>query len=85
MKALISPNQNNVVAEVSADDKIFEVAEPLFWVDCPDDCIAYQYEYVNNQVILIPVPEYVAPPEPTKAELMAELAALTAKIQALGA
>jgi hypothetical protein len=32
-----------------------------------------------------PVLEYAAPPEPTKAELMAELAALTAKIQALGA
>jgi hypothetical protein len=56
MKALISPNQNNVVAEVSVDDKIFEVASPLFWVDCPDDCVAYQYEYVNNTIVLIPTP-----------------------------
>jgi hypothetical protein len=30
------------------------------------------------------VPEYVPPPQPTKAELLAELAALTAKIEALG-
>ena len=31
------------------------------------------------------VPEYVAPPEPTKAELLAQLQELTAKIEALGA
>lgn len=31
------------------------------------------------------VPVEVAPQEPTKAELLAELAALTAKIEALGA
>ena len=30
------------------------------------------------------VPEYVPPPQPTKAELLAELAALTAQIEALG-
>jgi hypothetical protein len=56
MKALISPSQNNVVAEVSADANIFEVAEPLFWVDCPDDCVAYLYQYVNSEIVLIPVP-----------------------------
>ena len=31
------------------------------------------------------VPEYVAPPEPTKAELLAQIAELAAKIEALGA
>lgn len=36
MKALISPNENNRIAEVSANE--FPVAEPLHWVDCPDDC-----------------------------------------------
>jgi hypothetical protein len=30
------------------------------------------------------VPEYVAPPEPTKAELLAQLQELSAKIEALG-
>ena len=55
MKALISPSQNNVVAEVSADANIFEVAQPLFWVDCPDDCVAYEYEYVNDAIVKIPV------------------------------
>jgi hypothetical protein len=31
------------------------------------------------------VPEYTPPPEPTKAELLAQLQELTAKIEALGA
>ena len=48
------------------------------------ECVAGNYgpvaEYVEP-----PVPEYTPPPEPTKAELLAELAALTAKIEALGA
>lgn len=48
------------------------------------ECIAGNYGPIAEYVAP-PVPEYVAPPEPTKAELMAELAALTAKIQALGA
>jgi hypothetical protein len=60
MKALISPMQDNVVAEVSADANIFEVAEPLFWVDCPDTTVAYQYEYVNGTIVKIPVPEVTA-------------------------
>jgi hypothetical protein len=56
MKALISPAQNNVVAEVSADANIFEVADPMFWVDCPDDCVAYLYQYENGVIKLIPTP-----------------------------
>lgn len=48
------------------------------------ECVAGNYgaiaEYVEP-----PVPEYTPPPEPTKSELLAELAALTAKIEALGA
>ena len=60
MKALISPMQDNVVAEVSTDANIFEVAEPLFWVDCPDTTVAYQYEYVNKTIVKIPVPEITA-------------------------
>ena len=47
------------------------------------ECVAGKYGKIAEYVAP-PVPEYVAPPEPTKADLMAELAALTAKIQALG-
>lgn len=38
MKALISPAESNRIAEVKANNKIFPVAEPLYWVDCPSDC-----------------------------------------------
>lgn len=27
------------VAEVEPDNKVFEVAQPLHWVDCPDNCV----------------------------------------------
>jgi hypothetical protein len=73
MKALISPSQNNVVAEVSADENIFEVAEPLFWVDCHDDCVAYEYEYVENTIVLIPTP--ITPAETNKATAVSLLQA----------
>ena len=35
-KALISPLENNRIAEISEND--FPVALPLYWIDCPDDC-----------------------------------------------
>ena len=33
----------------------FEVATPLFWVDCPDTCEAYKWEYIDGQVQQKPV------------------------------
>lgn len=48
------------------------------------ECVEGKYGEIAEYVAP-PVPEYVAPPEPTKNELLAELAALTAKIEALGA
>lgn len=42
MKALISPNEMVLngyrIAEVTETE--FVIAEPLYWVDCSDDCIA---------------------------------------------
>lgn len=35
MKALISPNEGNRIVEVASLS--FPVADPLFWVDCPDN------------------------------------------------
>jgi hypothetical protein len=80
-KALVSPLENNRVAQVA--DAEFEVAQPLFWVDCPDN-VCPEWTYDNGSFTERSVPEYVPPPQPTKAELLAELAALTAKIEALG-
>jgi hypothetical protein len=69
MKALISPNEkvydyeSNVgqrIAQVESDDKIFAVASPLHWVDCPDDCVADIWWYYQD--VCQPIPQ---PPEPT--------------------
>lgn len=47
MKALISPNEpcetGYRVAEVHPEG--FEVAEPLFWVDCANDVVADKFWY----------------------------------------
>lgn len=71
MKALISPNEiiysqdgtalGFRIAQVS--NSTFEVALPLFWTDCPDDCIPYNYYYSDGQFHVIP------PPEPTEKNL----------------
>lgn len=65
MKALISPNEvlgNGVrVAEVAQQE--FEVAPPLFWVNCPDDAHADMI-YVDGQFVE-PEPESISEPEPT--------------------
>jgi len=63
MKALISPNERREtgyrVAEVEPDDKVFEVAGPLFWVDCADDVVADQFWYdpETNTLNLVPQPD----------------------------
>jgi len=52
MKALISPMQDDFVVEVTADNKIFEVAEPLYWVDCLSEIKAYEFKYKNNEFVV---------------------------------
>ena len=48
MKALISPNENDRIAQVEPDENIFPVASPLFWTTCPDDCTT-EWTYVNGE------------------------------------
>jgi len=62
MKALISPD-NNLVIQVEADSNTFPVAEPLYWITCPDTIVAYQYQYNNGEFSLydIPTPPTVIP------------------------
>jgi len=62
MKALISPNEKitdylgNVGERVAqVQQTTFEVAPPLFWIDCPDDCVADLWYYLNN--ICQPIPQ----------------------------
>lgn len=65
MKALVSPQekrtdyQGNVgerIAQVEPDDKTFPVANPLFWTDCPDDCVADVWWYYNGTCEVMPQP-----------------------------
>lgn len=89
MKALIStlePRENGYrVAQVEQDDNIFDVAEGLFWTDCPDECVADQWFYnpATEECELIPVPEPVIAVEPTKEELMAKMIELQAQLEGL--
>jgi hypothetical protein len=58
MYALISPNEPSVngyrVAQVA--DITFEVAEPLFWVECSNDIVAddFYYDTQTNSLLIIP-------------------------------
>jgi len=90
MKALISPQElvyNNGqvigyrVADISATG--FDVAEPLFWVDCDTNVVVDQFYYSDGNIIEKPAPTVIEKPAPTLGELQAQLAALTAQMAAL--
>ena len=67
---------NTVVAEA-------DYATTQGWVALTNGGI--DWDYINGQFVdNRPVPEVVTPSAPTKEELLAELQALTAKINALG-
>lgn len=53
MKALISPLENNRIAEIA--EKEFPVAPPLYWIDCDDDCTT-EHIYDGKKIIR-PSPE----------------------------
>ena len=63
MKALISPleqvidymgNSGCRVAQV--ESFAFEVASPLYWIDCSDDCVADEWYWIENELRPIPQP-----------------------------
>ncbi len=64
MKALVSPNEPVLagfrVAEIAAAE--FEVASPMFWIECPDDVKADEFWYDPVTLTLKSVaPEVAAP------------------------
>lgn len=71
MKALISPNEiwndNLRVAQVEQDSSVFEVANPLYWIDCPEYVVKDEYVYneQKNEFIRI-VPEIIPTAEQNK-------------------
>lgn len=64
MKALVSPNEKIYsydgielglrIADVR--DKAYQVASPLFWIDCPDNCVSYLVYYLDGKIYDRPSP-----------------------------
>ena len=61
MKALISPTEividcnGNIGKRIAQVEYLsFEVAPPLFWTDCPDECLADVWYYFEGQCISLP-------------------------------
>jgi hypothetical protein len=57
------PNAERV-AEVL--DTTFEVAPPLFWLDCADNIVADQWYYDSQTLEFVVVPAPAPPPEPVQ-------------------
>ena len=45
------------VAQVEPDNKIFQVAQPLYWINCPDNCQADLWYFKDGQVFIKPQDE----------------------------
>lgn len=63
MKALISPNELHAQADgaqvmrvCEVRDTPFDVAPPLFWVDCPDDTHEPDVGYLDGAIVLLTYP-----------------------------
>jgi hypothetical protein len=48
MKALISPQENNRIAQVELQD--FEVSLPLYWIECSNE-VTTAWTYVEGEFI----------------------------------
>jgi hypothetical protein len=68
MKALINPQQNNLVCDVQPQE--FQIAEPLYWVDCDSNITVGNYTYDNG--VFVPY----TPPAPTAEENKAKASQL---------
>lgn len=68
--ALISPNESvysydgTFLGERVADVKktSFDIAPPLFWVECADDVVADQFYYSDGNILSVPVQPPTAAP-----------------------
>ena len=56
------PNSYRVAAVI--DSHPFDVAEPLFWVECADDVVVDQWYYHSLTLEIIPIPPIEYPPAP---------------------
>jgi hypothetical protein len=65
MRALISPRENDRIADVKVID--YPVANPLYWIDCPDT-ITTNWKYVNKRFL---------PPDPIDIPSVPEITSVT--------
>jgi hypothetical protein len=42
------------IAEVRPNEEVFEVAQPLYWIDCPDSCDANDHYFKDGEFFRIP-------------------------------
>ena len=88
-KALIStiePRESGYrVAQVEDANNVFEVASTLMWVDCADNVVAdhFWYDPQDKLIKANPIVVQEVDPQVTKEELQAQLADISAKLQAL--
>lgn len=61
MKALIDPRSNRI-CEVREES--FEVAKPLFWIDCPLGCEADSWYYDGGKCVPLPPSPEADPAQP---------------------
>ena len=65
MKALISPQEqvNTGYRVAQVEENSFDVAPPLFWVDCSNEVIQDQFWYdpTDEQIKPNPIPEQIEP------------------------
>jgi hypothetical protein len=76
---------NGVVTDLAQIDpfKVFQADYAKQFIEAPDE-VTHWWTYDGTTFSAPVIVEPTAPPAPTKEELMAELAALTTKINALG-
>jgi len=93
MQALISPEEEVYndkkevigcrIAQVSVTT--FPIAEPLFWIKCSNKVKAetHYYDKETEKIVEKPVTVPVTAPSPTLEQLQAQLAVISAQINAL--
>jgi hypothetical protein len=58
---VLIPNSERVA---QVEETTFEVAPPLFWVQCADSVLADQFYYDSVQQTILPIPEPPPIPQP---------------------
>lgn len=78
MKALVSPmeiNENGYYRIPTVSQETFDVAEPMFWIDCSEETIPDLHAYDPNKKEIViariievppPPPDDAVDPDPTK-------------------